>query len=58
MLIKQNIKATLESFHEDLRIENKLEKKVSSKFKNGIHVGFTTFIYTKKPTNNYSLQGW
>jgi hypothetical protein len=27
MLIKQNIKATLESFHEDIRIENKLEKK-------------------------------
>jgi hypothetical protein len=41
MLIKQNIKATLESFHEDIRIKYKLDRKGELQIKKwypcGIH---------------------
>jgi hypothetical protein len=34
-----------------------LEIKGELQIRGGIRVGFTNFIYTKKPTNNCSLQG-
>ncbi len=48
MLIKQNIKATLESSHEDIRIKHKLERKGELQMKIGYPCGIHQLHLHKK----------